>query len=26
KIGFTVISDGTQIIDNETGTKYNLIL
>jgi hypothetical protein len=26
KIRFTVISDGTQIIDNDTGTKYNLML
>ena len=26
KISFTVSSDGTQLIDNETGTKYNLML
>jgi hypothetical protein len=26
KISFTVISDGTQILDNETVTKYNLML
>jgi len=25
KISFTVSSDGTQLVDNETGTKYNLI-
>lgn len=25
KISFTVSSDGTQLADNETGTKYNLI-
>ena len=25
KISFTVSSDGTQLVDNETGAKYNLI-